>query len=173
MAAHRARIVFHWVTFLLVALVYVLAFYHEGVEDPDLRLFWLDWHRALGLGVMALTVLRLLGRVVLPFEPVHEPNPLLRLGARATHVALYAGLVAMPLIGWAMSSAKMHKFKLFGTALPGLVKHNADLADQLGELHEALGWAILAVIGLHSAAALFHHFFKRDTVLLDMLRVRQ
>jgi len=172
MAAHRARIIFHWVTLFLVLAAYSLAFYHDGIDDPEQRLFLLDLHRSIGLAILVLTILRLVGRAILPFEPLHEPNPLLHAVARLVHVVLYAGLVAMPLLGWAQSSAKMHKFKLFGVVLPRLVKHNADLGDVLGVWHEGLAWTILALIGLHSLAALYHHFIARDPVLLDMIRVR-
>lgn len=173
MAAHRARIWFHWITLVLVASAYVIALARTGIDDPDQRLFWLDCHRAIGLALFALTALRLLARVVLPFERVHEPSRVLRLLARGTHAALYAGLVAMPLLGWAQSSAKAHKFKLFDHEFPRLLAHNSDLADRLGTWHENLAWLILALIAAHSLAALYHHFIKRDSVLIDMLRTRR
>ena len=173
MAAHKARIIFHWVTFILVVSVYAIAFAREGIEDQDVRLFWLDCHRTIGLMILALTVLRLVARIVLPFERVHETSPVMRQMARVAHVLIYAGLVAMPLLGWAQSSAKMHKFKLFGTALPRLVAHNGDLGDKLALWHENVAWALLALIGLHSLAALWHHFIRRDMVLVDMLRARE
>lgn len=171
MAAHRTRIWFHWLTVILVSAAYLIAHYREGIDDPDARLFWLDCHRSVGLALLALTVLRLVARTVLPFEPLHEPNALMKIVARITHILLYAGLVAMPLLGWAQSSAKAHKFKLFGMKFPSLVHHNADLGDLLGAWHEGIAWTLLALIGLHSAAALFHHFVLRDRVLLDMIRV--
>lgn len=172
MAARRLRIIFHWTTFLLVTAAYAIAFYRTGLDDPDQRLFWLDCHRLIGLAVLALTLLRLAGRQVLPVESIHEATILMRWLARASHVLLYIGLIAMPLLGWAQSSAKMRNFKLFGVHLPALVGHDADLGDLLGEWHEALGWVILTLIGLHSLAALYHHFVRRDRVLVDMLTTK-
>jgi len=172
MAARQLRIIFHWVTFLLVTASYTIAFYRTGLDDPDQRLFWLDCHRAIGLAVLALTLLRLAGRQVLPVESLHETTLLMRWIARASHVLLYIGLVAMPLLGWAQSSAKMRSFKLFGVHMPALLGHDPDFGDILGEWHETLGWAILALIGLHSLAALYHHFVRRDRVLVDMLTAK-
>jgi len=173
MTAHRIRIWFHWSTFLLVAAAYAIALARAAMDDPDQRLFWLDCHRTIGLAILALTVLRLVGRVVLPFERVHETKWLLRLGARATHVMIYLGMLAMPLLGWAQSSAKMHKFKLFGARFPRIFGHDRQMGDWLGVWHENLAWTMLALIGLHSAAALYHHFVRRDHVLVDMLRTRE
>jgi len=55
--------------------------------------------------------------------------------------------------------------------LPPLVDEDEDLGDSFAAYHEAGAWLLLAMVGLHAAAALFHHFVRRDTVLLDMLRV--
>lgn len=172
MAGHRARIWFHWITLIFVATAYAIAFARTGMDDPDQRLFWLDVHRTVGLAVLALTALRLLSRVVLRFERVHEQSPLLHLLAGLSHVALFAGLLALPLLGWAQSSAKAHKFKLFDHAFPRLVGHDGGLADTLAFWHETVAWAILGLIAAHSLAALYHHFVRRDSVMIDMLRVR-
>lgn len=169
MAGHRLRIVFHWVTILLVVAAYAIIFYRTRLDDPDQRLFWLDCHRLIGLTILSLTFLRLLGRWLLPFEKIHEAVPILRWAARANHAALYVGLVAMPLLGWAQSSAKMRKFKLFGIKIHSLVHHDSDLGDVLGQWHENLAWILLALIGMHSVAALYHHFVRRDRVLVNML----
>ena len=173
MAAQRFRIGFHWLTVILVSAAYAVAIYREGLDDPEIKLFWLDCHRTIGLVVLALTALRLIVRKLLPFERPHETGAVLRGAALLTHVAIYLGLIAMPLLGWAQSSAKARKFKLFDMPLPALVKHDGDLAGVLSQWHEGIGWALLGLIAVHSAAALFHHFVRKDTVLLDMLRVRR
>ena len=172
MTGHAVRVVFHWLTALLVICAFILAFVHDQIEDPDTALVVLDCHRALGLVVLIMTVLRLLGRWLLPFERLHEANPALRWAARINHVGLYLGLVAMPLLGWAQSSAKMRKFRLFEVKLPALVGHDPDLGAALAWWHETIGWAMLAFIGLHSLAALYHHSVRRDRVLLDMLTTK-
>ena len=172
MRGHALRVVFHWITALLIAAAYVIAFGRSGIEDPDSRLFWLDMHRSIGLFILVIGTLRLISRAVLKFEQLHESGRLLRLAAAATHVALYCGMLALPLLGWAQSSAKMCKFKIFDTKLPGLVHHDSDLGERLGQWHEALAWALLGLIALHVLAAVYHHLVRRDAVLLNMLRFR-
>lgn len=169
---HRARIYFHWITLLLVSAAYVIGVWHDGIDDPDVRLFWLDCHRAIGLAVLGLTTLRLAGRLILPFEPIHEQDKLLHQLARLADIGIFLGLLALPLLGWAESSAKMHKFKLFGARLPALVHHNPELGERLAQWHEWTAWALLGLIGLHSMAAIYHHFVLRDDMLTDMVRSR-
>ena len=166
------RIIFHWLGFALVAAAFAIAFLRESVEDPEAKLFWLDCHRLIGFAILLLTALRLASRWLFKVPPPHEPIAAMRIAAQASHALLYAGLIAMPLIGWAQSSAKARKFKLFDVQLPSMVHHDGDLAASLAQWHEAIAWVLLALIGLHSLAALFHHFVRRDTVLLDMVRLR-
>lgn len=173
MTGRKLRITFHWLTLALIAAAYAIAFLREDIEDPDSKLFWLDCHRALGLVILLLTAVRLISRLRFPVPALHEPTAFLRLAAKASHGLLYLGLVALPLLGWAQSSAKARKFKLFDVQLPSLVHHDGDLAAVLSQWHETVAWGMLALIGLHSLAALFHHFVRRDTVLVDMVRLRE
>ena len=39
----------------------------------------------------------------------------------------------------------------------------------LGEAHETAAWALIGMVALHAAAALWHHFVRRDNVLRAML----
>jgi cytochrome b561 len=57
-------------------------------------------------------------------------------------------------------------------SLPTLLARDHDLADTLGELHEAGAFAFMALIGVHAAAALWHHHFQKDNVLRSMWRSR-
>lgn len=76
----------------------------------------------------------------------------------------------MPLSGWLMSSAKGFQTVYFGVLpIPDLLAKNADLGERLEVLHEVLNTSLLAVVTLHVAAALKHHFVDRDGVLLRML----
>lgn len=171
MAGRAVRIGFHWISVLLVGSAFAIAFYRWTLDDPDQRLFWLDWHRVIGLTLMSLTVLRVVGRKLLPVENPHEQTPMLRFLATASHTVLYAALITMPLLGWAESSAKARKFKLFGVKMPSIVRHDGDLAGTFGQWHEIIAWGLLVLIGMHAMAALYHHFVRRDEVLHNMIRL--
>jgi cytochrome b561 len=161
---------FHWATALLVTASFAIAWYRNGIEDLMLRAFWLDVHRSIGLIVLALTAVRLTMRW--GAGPISSRGDLplgMYMASRATHMLIYAALIAMPLLGWAQSSARARHLKLFGQPIPSLVRHNPDLADTLGSWHTQVGWVLLGLIGLHALAALYHHYVLRDHVLRAML----
>jgi cytochrome b561 len=161
---------FHWATALLVTASFAIAWYRNGIEDLMLRALWLDVHRLIGLIVLALTAVRLTMRW--GAGPISSRGDLplgMYMASRATHMLIYAALIAMPLLGWAQSSARARHLKLFGQPIPSLVRHNPDLADALGSWHTQVGWVLLGLIGLHALAALYHHYVLRDHVLRAML----
>jgi len=90
--------------------------------------------------------------------------------ALGAHLALYALLLTLPLLGLATSQAHAVHVRLFGLLqLPMLVPADADLADTLSDWHVWLAWALLVLVALHVAAALWHHAVRRDGVLHAML----
>lgn len=89
--------------------------------------------------------------------------------AAAMHLALYAFLVVMPLLGWLVLSAKGKPIPFFGLHLPALIGPNEARAESLEELHEFIGTLGYYLIGLHAAAALYHHYVAHDDTLLRML----
>lgn len=89
------------------------------------------------------------------------------------HLALYVFMLAMPLLGWLLLSAEGEPVPFFGLELPALVGPDPALADSVEELHETIGTVGYYLVGLHAAAALFHHYFQRDNTLLRMLPQRR
>jgi cytochrome b561 len=87
-----------------------------------------------------------------------------------THIALYVLLFALPLTGWMMSSARGFPVSWFGLVqLPDFVPKGRALYDAMLQTHHALGFALYAIVFLHAAAALKHHFVLKDDVLRRML----
>lgn len=173
MKHHRSIIALHWFTAVLVAIVFSAILYREGLDDGDQRKFWLDLHRSFGLSILALVVLRVIARLRFGREPVVVTTPLLHRVSALGQAALYVAMLALPLLGWAQSSARAHRFKLFDIPLPSLIAHDPERADQIAEWHEALAWAFLALILGHFVAALYHHFVRKDGVLRSMLPGRK
>lgn len=169
MKHHRALIALHWSMALLVLTALAIALARETIEDGEARRFWLDVHRSIGLLVLVLLIVRILVRLAWARGTANTLAPALRLASNLSHGALYAAMFAVPLLGWAQSSARTEHFRLFGIALPSLVAHDADLADILGEWHSRVSWIFLTLAGMHAAAALWHHYARRDNVLRSML----
>jgi len=79
-------------------------------------------------------------------------------------------LIALPVVGWALTSAHDIPLSFLGVIhLPKLVAADSELADNLERLHVWLAWGLLAAVAIHVAAALWHHFIRRDAVLDAML----
>jgi cytochrome b561 len=97
-------------------------------------------------------------------------SPLERKLARATHIAFYVLLFAMPMTGWLMSSAKNYSVSWFGLfTWPNLIGKNEAAFDFLRSTHDTLSGVLFTIAVLHILAALKHHFWNKDNVLLRML----
>lgn len=166
-----AQIVLHWATFVLIIAVYATILIREEIPKGEpLRDALRDWHRQLALLAFALVWLRLALRAMLPSPVIQPPPPhWQRRAASAAHIALYAFLIVMPLLGLLMTNAAGRTVTVFGFALPHLIGESKTVADVLKEAHEIIGNAGYALIGLHAAAALYHHWVRRDTTLRHML----
>ena len=173
MNRHSSMLWFHWLTALLVSTSFVVAWVRDGIWDMEARAFWLDVHRTIGLGILTLTVVRLAFRLRLgpTSRGADLPRPFW-LASRLTHGLIYAGLVAMPLLGWAQSSARARNLRIFDLPIPRLVGHDRNMAETWGGWHERVAWGLLALIVLHALAALYHHYVRRDDVLRAMLHGR-
>ena len=79
-------------------------------------------------------------------------------------------MVAIPITGWLMSSAKGFQTVWFGLIpLPDLLDKNKELGDTLALVHKTLNLTMAALVISHVAAAVKHHVFDRDDVLARML----
>ena len=86
------------------------------------------------------------------------------------HLGLYALMIAIPLTGWLMSSAKGFQTVWWGVwPIPDLLAKDKALGNTLQEVHEAFNWLLVLLIGGHVAAALKHYFMDRDGILQRML----
>jgi len=160
----------HWLMLLLVAAVYVCIEAHERFpKGSAMRADLKTWHFMLGLAVLALVAIRVVV-IVASATPRIEPAPprWQQVLARLTHGALYGLMIAMPLLGWLVLSAEGKAIPFFGLQLPALVAPSETIASWAEELHEVGGTVGYVLIGLHAAAALFHHHVLRDNTLRRM-----
>jgi len=161
--------VLHWLTVICVVMAAAFILTRDQLDGRSVRLWLLEGHRHFGLFVLALFVIRVFVRLrVGKLPPSGEAPWPMRAAAGLTHLALYALLVTLPLLGWALSSAEGKPVHLFGATLPNLVAPDEDLADSLQAWHLDAAWVLLGLVCLHIAAALWHHFVMRDGVLRRM-----
>jgi superoxide oxidase len=157
----------HWLMFLLIAVVYATAELSEAFPKGSAgRSTLRAGHEMLGLLVFGAVWLRLLARALSATPPIQPaPPPWQARIATVAHLALYGLMIVLPFSGWLMLSAAGKPVPFFGWELPGLVAPNRSLAEALEEVHEVIASAGYALIGLHAAAALFHHYLLRDNTL--------
>ena len=168
-------IVIHWLMLLLFVAVYGTIELRELFEKgSDPREALKTWHFMLGMLLFALVWLRIAARLSGP-TPAIRPEPVAwqQLSAKLLHLALYALMIGMPISGWLLLSAAGKPIPFFGLELPPLIDTDKDLAKQIKEVHEFVGTAGYYLIGLHAAAALYHHVIKRDDTLTRMLPERR
>ncbi|MDE1902561.1 MAG: cytochrome b [Alphaproteobacteria bacterium] len=160
----------HWLVFALVAVQLVLGWLMPGARrttPPDVLN---NWHMSIGVVILALIAVRFLWRLIAN-SPLPEPGPRWQIvTAEATHLLLYALVFVLVFSGWANAVAHNWTITLFWSVkLPAVLPAGAGWVRAIGELHSAIVWVLLGLVGLHVAAALGHHFILGDNVLRRML----
>jgi len=164
-------IAFHWLLALMICISFGVGLYMTSLTFSPQQLKLYNWHKWAGITILALSAARLLWRLthrapVLPSNmPVWQ-----RMASHVSHGALYILFFAVPLTGWAYSSAAGFPIVWLGLVpLPDLVEKNRDLAELLKPYHWIVAYSLAVVVVIHIAAALKHHFIDRDTILLRMI----
>lgn len=163
--------VFHWLGALAILTLLAYGWWMTHIVARPDRLSNYAWHAAIGYDLIVLMVLRLLWRIFagVPELP-HDSKRWERLAAHAGHALLYVLTLATALIGWAMAGTMRTPLRedLFGVPFP-LLYGNKDAHRFLEHSHRYLAYATAALIVIHIAGALRHHFFKRNDVLRRMI----
>jgi cytochrome b561 len=166
----------HWLVVLLVLVLAAVGLSLDSLPKTP-KYFWVfTMHKSIGISVLALVLLRIGWRLYAgaPAPVAGTPSWQARIAA-ATHVLLYALLLAMPLSGWLYDSASgLRPFRWFGLVLmPKLAAPGKALADNARDAHAWLFWVLVALVALHAAAALHHHLFRNDPTLSRMLPAKR
>lgn len=159
----------HWLIALLIIGLLILGLYMVELPISLEKLKFYGWHKEYGLLVLGLAIIRL-GWRLMNTTPELELPLLEKLAARAAHWTFYIFMFAMPITGWLITSAAGLPASFFGLfALPNLIAPNEELRHSFQELHEWLGYGLIATIAVHTAAALKHHFINKDEILRRMI----
>ncbi|MBA16710.1 MAG: cytochrome B [Sphingomonas sp.] len=166
----RVAISFHWVIALLVIANVIIGLFHESLFDPRQVM---PIHKSIGMTVLILSIGRLFWRLGHRAPPLPPELPSWeKMAAKAMHGLLYALILLLPLTGWAMSSdpERPRPISWFGLFDFPILPTGKAIAGFSHEAHEILGLLMAALVVIHIAAALRHHFLLRDRVLTRMLR---
>ncbi|MFN3594607.1 MAG: cytochrome b [Thiobacillaceae bacterium] len=167
----RTAIALHWLVAVLILAALPLGLTMTEMPLSPQKLKFYAWHKWLGVTVFLLVVLRLAWRAT------HQPPPLpaslpawQRSAANVTHWLMYALMLAIPLSGWLMSSAKGFQTVYLGLIpIPDLLAKDEALGNRLDTGHTVLAYSLVVLLVVHVAAAFKHHWVDRDDVLTRML----
>lgn len=166
-------ILLHWLMAALIAGQFTLGMVMTRTESPRLAFERIQLHKSIGLSLLALAVLRILWRLANRPPRLTGLSPVESVAARSVHALLYTALFLLPFTGWALVSASVLEvptmpFNLF--VVPHLPLEVSEASEDFwAALHRWIGWATVGLVALHVLAALRHHFWIRDDILLRML----
>jgi cytochrome b561 len=161
----------HWIiAFSIIGLISV-GFFMSSMENSPEKAELYGIHKAFGVIVLSLIVLRIIWRfsnkTVLPADGL--PN-IIKLAAKSGHFLLYIFMLIMPISGIMMSRLMGYDVSVFGLfTIPALTKDEV-LAGFFYKIHTTAIWGFVVIIILHVGAAFYHHFIRKDNTLLRMLR---
>lgn len=160
--------ILHWTIASLIALNFVLIWTSEDLPRPE-RMQLMANHRAVGITVLLLSLLRLAWRLTHRYPELRQGLHMWEKAlTRFVHTAFYVLMIGMPLTGWMMSSSR-GPVSVFGVfAMPALPVGEA-AGDLAHDTHELLGTVMLVLVALHVLGALKHHFVDRDGTLGRMI----
>lgn len=165
----------HWIVALLILVQLAVTLWMPDIGEDAKPLPVIELHFSIGLLVLLLMVVRLRVRLREFVEPVADPaRPRQRLLLLAMHRLFYLLLLVAPWLGWIAASAHRLPVVWFGlVTLPALAPGGAEWGHTLGDVHAWCMWTLFVLVGLHVAAALFHHLVTHDDTLRRMLPGRR
>lgn len=170
---NRTAVALHWSMAGLVLAALFMGWTMTSMDISPGRLKAYNYHKWIGVTVLALAVLRIVWRLThrapaLPAMPRWQ-----RIAAHAGHGLLYVLLAVVPVTGWIYSNASGYPVVYLGKLpLPDLVARDRELAATWLEVHHTLATVMAVLVAVHVLAALHHHFIVRDNTLRRMLAWR-
>lgn len=163
---------FHWVTAALVLFMVPAGILMANMPEGPAQDILFHLHRSVGAVLLPIVLARLCYRLAHPPPPLPADIPApQQVAAQATHWLLYALVLAQPLLGWVATSAYRAPILVFWTfELPPIWPEDRAFSERVFAIHRWVGYAIGLLATAHIGAALFHHFVRKDAVLLRMLR---
>jgi cytochrome b561 len=161
----------HWLTAALVLTMIPIGIVMANADFGAAQDTLYHIHRSIGVLLLPIVIVRLIWRLASPPPPLPDDIPAIQqLAAHLTHWALYALLVVQPVVGWIATSAYRAPILFFWLfEVPPIWPVDQAFSERMFAVHRFLGIAIAVLACVHIGAALFHHFIRKDRVLLRMV----
>ena len=169
----RTAVALHWAVAGLIMAGLFMGWTMTDMDISPLRVRVYNYHKWVGMTVLALALYRLCWRFLHRAPPLPAMPRWQQWAAKLSHGLLYLLMLAVPLAGWIYSNATGYRVVYLGKLpLPNLVERDKELAAIWVQIHGKLAMVLAVLIGLHVLAALQHHFMARDNTMRRMLRWR-
>jgi len=165
-----ARIL-HWITAALVLIMVPIGVAMANADFGGAQDTLYHLHRSIGVLLLPIVVIRLIYRLRNPAPPLPADIPWIQqLAAHMTHWGLYTLLIVQPVVGWIATSAYRAPIKVFWLfELPPIWPVDQPYSEKMFGVHRLIGIVLALLICMHIGAALYHHFVRKDDVLMRMV----
>ncbi|WP_228526975.1 cytochrome b [Noviherbaspirillum soli] len=162
-------VLLHWLLALLIAGMVGLGWYMTAIEDDPGADKYFNLHKSIGIVIFGLVLIRAVWRI--GHKPSELPASLPKWEVAMASIIqwlLYGCMILLPVTGFIGALYSKAGIAFFGISLPAWVLPNHDTAEQFFEVHEALAWALVVLVAIHTAAGLKHLLVNRDRVFQRM-----
>ena len=166
----RTTISLHWITAGLVVILWIIGQTADWFPDGPFNTDYWSIHVVLGFALAAVIAWRIIWRSFGGRRLPAADAGALHVLAEATHYGLYLLLLAVIVLG--IANAFVRGYNLFDlVSLPQF--GDRALRKPITNWHGLAANILLGWAALHAAAALFHHYVIRDSVLGRMVPTRE
>ena len=169
-------ITMHWLIAVCVIGLYFLGEYMMDLTYYDsFYTIAPKIHEALGISIFLLMVFRLIWTLTNTHPtPPATNSRFINLASKLAHIALYIMTFVILISGLLISFAGGQGLEIFDLfIIPGPNELFENQATQAGEIHHLVASGLMALVVLHTLAALKHHFIDKDTTLSNMLGIKE
>jgi len=161
----------HWLTAALVLTMIPIGVAMANADFGTAQDTLYHLHRSIGALILPIALFRLYWRLTHPAPPLPDDVPAIQaLAANMTHWGLYTLLVVQPIVGWIATSAYRAPVLFFWMfELPPIWPVDQPFSETMFTVHRFLGIAMALMICAHIGGALFHHFIRKDRILMRMV----
>ncbi|PWC20840.1 cytochrome b561 [Brenneria roseae subsp. roseae] len=166
-----SQIFFHWIIFVLIVVTYCAMELRGLVPRGSNAREWMRvLHYTCGLSVLILSVARIVIKITHQEPEIVPPLPRWqRILAKSVHGVLYLMFIGLPLMGALSLYYGGIEWSFFFFPMPFSAEPDLIMESDLIDIHETIASVGYFIIGLHAAAALYHHYIVRDNTLIRMM----
>jgi superoxide oxidase len=167
---HPISIFLHWFVFLLVIAAFItIELKGQFPKGSESRELCKTVHGVIGQLIFLTMALRLMVRYIHGIPQPTNPKPAFTYLAKAMHWLMYAILLIAPIFGMLYFQYAGKEIHFFGLVWPQLLTPNLEMKKLVEGIHEFLGNSLYFLIGIHTLAALWHHYILKDDTFRRML----